>query len=245
MGARVLPFLRSDDAACRNQSPALRAPRSSPRLQALQADEVGSCESEVERIARILHDAAGPGFVTVHLALKELERELAPDAKRKLATVRERLGDLEAQLRDLSHELRPPMLGELGLLESLRLLAKGISERSGLEIEVQARLRGRLPASVELVLYRVVSEALCNAERHARARRVRVRVERRGGGVECSIADDGIGMDASRSTCRTAGTCGLGLLGIRERLTSVGGALHIRSEPGIGTELRARVPLEV
>ena len=97
---------------------------------------------------------------------------------------------------------------------------------------------------MEMALYRVVQKALANVAKHARATHVRVRVQKTPQAVQCSILDDGIGFDVSAVLDRK-GERGLGLIGIRERLNTLGGTLSITSDLGRGTELLVTVPLEV
>jgi len=198
-------------------------------------------ETEVRRIARALHEEAGPLLVSVHLALKETARDLPAPAKEQLAAVRERLNQVEDQLRQLSHELRPPMLDEMGLVPALRFLADGVGARRGLRVVLDDRLVTRVPPAVETVVYRVVQEGLANIVRHAHAKRAFVSLSIKGGDLLCVVRDDGVGMlEAAR---QSAGSRGLGLLGIRERLVALGGTLVISSTPGRGTRLRVTIPL--
>ena len=162
---------------------------------------------------------------------------------RSLEEVRGLLDRIEDDLRRLSHELRPTILDDLGLLPALEFLADGIAKRTGLPIEVGGSTHGRLPPVVETALYRIVQEALTNAVRHADAARVRVELQREPQAIRCSIADDGVGFDA-RTVLAHRGGPGLGLVGIRERLEAVRGSVQINSAPGQGTRLHVAIPLE-
>lgn len=195
-------------------------------------------ENEAKRIAHALHDEAGQLLVTVHLALERLAREAPATLHEPLAEVRSRLNDVEAQLRQLSHELRPTVLDHLGLLMALRSLAEGFSARAGIPVVVEGS--GKFPHAIEMPLYRIVQEALRNVARHANATRVEVRLGIEDGRVRCSIADDGGGFAAPAGPAST----GLGLIGMRERLRPLGGTLDIRSAPGRGTVLAIVIPLE-
>ncbi len=201
-------------------------------------------ESEAQRIAHVVHDDLGALLVTIHLALKQLEPDLLPSGRVQLETVRAQLTELEDRLRDLSHELRPTILDDLGLVPALRVLAQGISMRSGLQVDIVDGVHRWLPPTVQLAVYRIVQEALANIVRHARATRASVKLARGGEVLQCSIRDDGVGMQpASKKGSRTEGH-GLGLLGIRERLAALGGTLRIESTSGKGTELLVTLPLE-
>jgi signal transduction histidine kinase len=201
-------------------------------------------EQEVRRIAHALHDEAGQVLSTVFIKLDQMQRELPAPHRDCLQEVSLMLDQVEWQLRRLSHELRPNILDDLGLVPALDYLATGVSRRSGLAITVEGSTEGRLPAMVETALYRIVQEALNNVCKHASARSVRVRLSRDSGisQIHCSIEDDGIGCDIN-GVLSQSGTDSLGLLGMRERVHALEGTLSIASAPGEGMELIATVPL--
>jgi signal transduction histidine kinase len=199
-------------------------------------------EEEARRIAHSLHDEAGQLLATVHLALEGVAADL-PAARPRLREVTDLLRQIEDHLRRLSHELRPTILDDLGLVPALDFLAQGVGARTGLTITVESALEKRLPAGVETALYRVVQEALTNATRHARANRVQVRLAPEGRKVHCSISDDGKGFDLAEVEERR-GERGLGLGGIRERLRAVNGTCAIHTAPGRGTELHITIVME-
>ncbi len=200
-------------------------------------------EQEAKRIAHALHQEAGGLLASTHLALEELSHDLSPQGSERLTLVRQLLDQMDEQLRQLAHEIRPTILDDLGLLPALNFLAKGMSKRSGLAITVEGSTEGRLPPAVETALYRNVQEALNNAIRHAQAGAVAVMVSREARAVRCSIRDDGIGFDVSAVTAAN-GERGLGLVGMRERLEFLRGTLAITSAPGQGAELLMHIPLE-
>ncbi len=201
-------------------------------------------EEEAQRIAHALHDESGQLLVMAHIALAELEDDLPPRNRRRLQEARNLLDQMEEQLRRISHELRPTILDDLGLVPALEFLAEGVSKRGGLQIEVESEIDDRLAAGLETALYRVVQEALTNVSRHARARRVVVRLRQDGGEIVCAVCDDGIGFDASRVMAPGARS-GLGLIGMEERLSVLGGTVSVKAVPGSGTEIWVRVPMEV
>ena len=139
----------------------------------------------------------------------------------------------------LSHELRPVLLDDLGWLPAIESLAAAVAARSVIVIEVRSSDVQRLPALVETVLYRVVQEALANATRHARPRRIRVEIDQDQGCLRGIIRDDGVGFEVER--CVRNG--GLGLRGMHERLGALGGSLQVVSAPGRGAEIRFRLPM--
>jgi two-component system, NarL family, sensor histidine kinase UhpB len=200
-------------------------------------------EEEAKRIAHTLHEETGQFLACVYLALEEFGRDLPPPARGGLHRVRDLLEQIGAQLRQLSHELRPMILDDFGLLPALEFLADGVSKRAGLQISVEGPENGRLPPAVETALYRVVQEALTNVSKHARATHANVRLWREPRMIHCSITDDGVGFDTS-SVMDRKGNRGLGLVGIRQRLDVLGGTLQISSENGRGTQMLINVPLE-
>jgi signal transduction histidine kinase len=197
-------------------------------------------ESEARRIAHALHDEAGQLLVTVHFALENLASSIPSGFERQVEEMRGRLTEVEQELRRLSHELRPPMLDELGLVPTLDFIAQGVSKRCGIQAVVRSLLpEGRLAPLVEIALYRIVQEALTNVAKHSKANRVTIslREDRRGqtSMILCSVKDDGIGL-------KNGAAGGLGLLGIRERIHALGGSFDIKSAPGRGTELLLSIP---
>ncbi len=200
-------------------------------------------EEEAKRIAHALHDEAGQLLASVHLALEGIARDLAPSVSHRLKAVKGLLDQIEAHLRQLSHELRPTILDDLGLVPALEFLSEGVSKRTKLQVTVEGQTICRLTTPVETALYRIVQEALNNATRHAQASRATIRLEQNGHLIRCLVSDDGIGFDVPVVLSRK-GRQGLGLIGIRERLNAIGGAYRIISAPGQGTTLQVEIPLE-
>ena len=200
-------------------------------------------ELEVKRIAHALHDEAGQLLVAVHLALADLNRDLPALHHDRVRHVQELLDQVDVQLRRLSHELRPTILDDLGLVPAIQFLAEGVSKRTNQAITLHTSVTDRLPTNVEIGLYRIVQEALTNVVKHSRARNVHIQVDRSVGLLRCSIRDDGAGFDVPAVLARK-GDGSLGLRGIQERLDALGGRLEIQSSPGRGTSLLINVPLE-
>jgi signal transduction histidine kinase len=198
-------------------------------------------ESEAKRIGQALHNEAGQLLASVHIALAELAPTLPVRAREKVGEVILLLKDTEDSLRDLSHELRPMILEDLGLLPALRSLAETTARRNRLEITVKGNDPVRMSAAVESAVYRAAQEALNNVVRHARARSAIVRLRCGSRWVSCIVHDDGIGFAKPN---KREGNAGLGLIGIRERLGALGGAFRIVSRPQLGTTLVLVVPRE-
>ena len=183
-------------------------------------------EDERRRIARELHDEAGQLLTAVKIEL-ELDGQANAGAL---------VGRALAQVRDLSNLLRPSVLDDLGLVAALRALADDFSARAGIRIALDVEgATGRLPSDTEVVIYRVVQEALTNVVRHARATVARVRIASDGQIVQVVVDDDGTGAGGASPR--------LGWLGMRERVTAHGGRLDIGTAPDGGVRLDARIPV--
>jgi signal transduction histidine kinase len=197
-------------------------------------------ENEAKRIGQALHNEAGQLLASVHIALAELAPTLPRPAREKIGEIVQLLKDSEDSLRDLSHELRPMVLENLGLLPALRSLAEKLARRNRLSISVHGNSPVRMPALIESAVYRSAQEALNNVVQHARARNVRIRVRRGSHWVSCTVQDDGVGLS---KPLRREESTGLGLIGIRERLGALGGSFRIVSRPRRGTTLLLVVPM--
>lgn len=202
-------------------------------------------EEEAKRIAHILHDEAAQLLASVYLELAEILRETPPAQIRShVERITSHLDQVREQLRRLSHELRPPILDQLGLLPALQFLADGFRKRNNLQVELEngVTVDGRLPQGIETALYRAVQEALTNVVRHANARCAWIRVWTNKGTVYCTVRDDGVGFTPATEGADVRPR-GLGLLGIQERIGSLHGNFNVTSMPGAGTELYIGIPL--
>jgi PAS domain S-box-containing protein len=200
-------------------------------------------EKEAERIGNLLHDEAGQFLTAAHIMLAAIARDIAPPLRERMQEVRLHLDQVEKRLRTLSHELRPRILDDLGLVAALEFLAEGVTKRTGILVNVIALLDEQLPSMTEATLYRFAQEALTNVSKHARATQATIVLESIAGKIRCLIRDDGVGFDVSTVLARR-GDSNLGLRGIQDRVESLGGKIHIVSGPDRGTELRATIPLE-
>ena len=197
-------------------------------------------EREIQRIAHALHDEAGQLLASVYLALEEVARNLPP-AREPLLKVKGLLDLIEGQLRRLSHELRPTILEEMGLLPAVKFLAEGVTARTGLSITVEGDSEFSPTPLLSATVYRIIQEAFTNVTRHAKATHVHVTIQHELQTLRCSVKDNGVGFDVASLSART-GEGGLGMIGIRERLNSIGGDLVLMSTLGRGTELVITIP---
>jgi len=205
-------------------------------------------EEERGRVARELHDEANQLLAALMTSVDTAEALSAdagsPQLRETLARLR-RLADAAlGDLQRIATELRPPALDEFGLLPALNRHVRDRVEGSGLRADVQIEgRRRRLPAAVELALYRIAQEALANVQKHAQAGCVHVRLRFLPDAVRLDVSDDGVGFDTAAGDGALA-RVGLGLPGMRERASIVGGSVDVSSQPGGGTRVSAHIPLE-
>jgi signal transduction histidine kinase len=197
-------------------------------------------EDERRHLARELHDQMGQVLTAVKIDVQGAQRlEGRTAIVRRLDGSIAELDRVLQQVRQLSMELRPPLLDDLGLLPALRWYLDQQARRAGLRIEFFADpTLERVEAAIETACFRVAQEALTNVVRHARAQTVNLELHLMGDVLHLEVRDDGVGFDAM-----TAQLASLGLLGMRERVTLLGGELDCKSAPGHGTEVHAFFPV--
>ena len=202
-------------------------------------------EAERENIARELHDEIGQALTAITINLQWMQRSGAVNdiGQPRIRESIEVIDDALRRVRELSLELRPSMLDDLGLSAALSWYTSRYSERTGISTVVS----GDLPRTInigrpiETACFRIVQEALTNAARYSRASRIDVNIEKQNGTLRMTIADDGVGFvvkDHLNAGLATA----LGLRGMKERALAVGGKLTINSEVGKGTQIMLLVP---
>lgn len=202
-------------------------------------------EDERKRLARELHDETSQSLTSLLVGLKTLEEgEDRPAVRRALADLRAESGATLEAVHLLALQLRPSVLDDLGLVPAVERLAAEFQRAHGVPValETNLRTRPRLPAAVETTLYRIAQEALTNVARHAAAQNVSMVLEAQRGAAILIVEDDGRGFDAARLAADRDERC-LGLFGMRERATLLGGSLTLESSPGGGTTVFAEVPL--
>jgi signal transduction histidine kinase len=196
-------------------------------------------ETERRRIARVLHEDVGQLLTALRL---NLQRSLAD--REDGAVIRDSIGLIDDALkyvRDLSVELRPVVLDDLGLADAVSWYANRHAERAGYDVVVDQDLgEGRLPEPIETAGFRIVQQALTNIARHADAKHVRISLSREPGRVELSVADDGIGFDVRDARARSQAGESLGLVDMTELAHMAGGVLNVTSTEGKGSTVRVR-----
>jgi signal transduction histidine kinase len=200
-------------------------------------------EEERKRIARELHDETGQLLTSLILGLKLVESSSDAEESRKgIAELRALTQQTFEEVRRLALQLRPSVLDNLGLVPALEAFIKECAVKFGGDINLEVRgLDQRLPGEVEITLYRVVQEALTNVSKHAEATHAQVLLERRGASILAIVEDNGKGFDPERVLDSSRKS--LGLLGIQERVSLLGGRFQLHSEPGKGTKIMVEVPL--
>ena len=200
-------------------------------------------EDQAKRIAYALHGEASQLVASVHLALADVATRLPPDRVKEIQSVRNLLDQIEDRIRRISHELRPTILDDLGLVPAIEFLADGISQRWGIPVTVCGTIERGLPLTVETALYRAAQEGLTNVGRHAQATQAEVTLQQSPELISCAVRDDGRGFDPA-VVGAARGRRGLGLVEIRERMAALGGTLRLAARADRGTEFIVEIPLE-
>jgi PAS domain S-box-containing protein len=199
-------------------------------------------EAERQRMARELHDEIGQVLTSVGLILA-LPPRLTPEQLRARVSEAQRVLDaLIGQVRDLALDLRPSMLDDLGLAAAVGWLIERYTAQTDMRIKLRHSgiERRRFNAEVEIAAYRIVQEALTNVVRHARVREAAVRMSASGDTLRVEVEDGGVGFDPGASQSRYS----LGLTGMRQRASIVGGRLIIDTATGAGTRVVGEFPLD-
>jgi PAS domain S-box-containing protein len=199
-------------------------------------------EDERRRISRELHDETSQTLASVSVGLKAVRRRLGPASEdgRALEELQQHVEQVGGAVHRIAWELRPAALDAMGLEAAVRSWTERWAGWAGFPVEFHSTLGpARLPSETETHLYRILTEALANVLRHARATRTTVSLERCGGTVVAHVEDNGIGFDPDAAVPGTR----LGLGGMAERAALIGGVLHVESAPLRGTTVLVRVPL--
>lgn len=215
------------------------------RLQVLSHRLIDAQEVERKRLARELHDRIGQELTAVQISLQALQSSpgtgVPDDRLNESLTI---IDHALEQVHDLSLDLRPSLLDDLGLVAALRWYVDSVASRAGLVIRFEADvLETRIAPQVETACFRIAQEALTNVLRHAQAATVWVQVTQRDSGLQLVVQDDGGGFDVRTAMSRTGANASLGLQGMQERAAALGGIVDIKSQHGNGVEVLASFPL--
>ena len=214
--------------------------RARSEMERLSAELVTAQETERQKISRDLHDEVGQKLYAALLTLGHLRSSVANGERDAAVLQMDKLSEITSQtaagVRDLALLLRPSMLDDLGLIPALKWLAREATRTRPIPVEVVVdEFTEDLPEELRTCVYRVVQEAVHNAERHSHGRGILVELRQTAAGIDFVIADDGLGFDPVTES-------GLGLLGMQERVLRFGGTMNIEAAPGRGTRLRFHLP---
>lgn len=211
----------------------------STRLMRLQ-------DEERRRIARELHDSVGQTLaaLAMNLALVRSDVERLSKIANALTDSESLVRDMSTEVRTISHLLHPPLLDEAGLSSAIHWYGDGFAKRSGIKVEIDVpEDLQRLPAELETAIFRVVQECLTNIHRHSGSPVARIRVRRHQDQVDVEVEDKGRGIPPEKQEeMANAGTPGVGIRGMRERIRQLGGTLDIQSN-GKGTMVKLQLPV--
>ena len=218
------------------------------RMRELTRQLITAQESERKHIAQELHDELGQALTAISLDLGRIEQALPPDTgpslKKMVKEARTLTDEVDERVSELALELRPSLLDDLGLAPTLEWYVDQYSQRLGVAVAMEIKgLEKRLPPEMETGLYRIIQEALTNVARHAQAHSISLHLERSSGMVTVNIADDGRGFDFEKAQGSAGSTGGVGLLGMKERASALGGRFEVHSKPGQGTRIHVEIPL--
>ena len=203
-------------------------------------------DEERRHIGRELHDSAGQTLAVLSLSLAQLVDKaevIAPELAKKGKEIEDVVQQLHREIRTTSYLLHPPLLDEAGLVSALSWYVQGVAERSGMAIDLSiSEDFGRLPADMELAIFRVVQECLTNIHRHAESKTARIRLVREKATVCIEVRDEGKGIPPDRLAEIQKQGSGVGVGGIRERLRQFHGEMKIESNAS-GTTVSATIPI--
>jgi signal transduction histidine kinase len=210
-------------------------------------------DEERRRIARELHDSVGQTLAALSMNLAAVGADIEKLAKTAsiITDSTALVNDMSTDIRTISYLLHPPLLDEAGLSSALTWYVRGFAERSKIDIDLQIPEDfGRLSRDLEIAIFRVVQECLTNIHRHSGSAVARIAIAHSDGHVCVEVEDKGKGIPPQKRSeiisSSTAGTPGVGIRGMRERLRQLGGALDIRSDgEGKGTIVTAKLPAVV
>jgi len=219
------------------------------QVRQLTRQLIEGVEEERRSLANDIHDDFGQVLTSLQFHIESLSNTFAKEqseATRLCSKVNEQIQQLAEKVRDTTSKLRPDLLDHLGLDPTLNWYVSDVAKnRPELDINYQSvGFKKRLPADVELVLYRVFQEGLNNITKHAKASVVKVQLTYSHPDIIFVIKDDGCGFEVNKEGVSWDDPRQrIGLLSMKERVASLSGSLTIRSAPGKGTMLRIRIPM--
>jgi PAS domain S-box-containing protein len=204
-------------------------------------------EEERKRIARELHDDTAQRLIALSHQLEDFARsknQLSVEDQKIIVKLREQAKEALQEVRYFTQDLRPPILDDLGLLPALEWLTDDLKEHCGIETDlVVLGNQRRLSPEAELLLFRILQEAVNNIKRHAQASRIKITVEFNNGKTKAIVSDNGIGFRVPKTLSDLSRAGKLGVVGMDERAQLLGSRLTIKSKPGSGTTVFIEAPV--
>ncbi len=199
-------------------------------------------EEERRRIARVLHDEIAQQLTGIALLLSTPEFNLTEQSEGRIKEAKDMVKETQKFIRDLSYDLRPPALDNLGLLAAVRALARSVALATGVSFDVEAEEEiPRTEPETEIMLYRIIQEAVNNALKHAEPEEIRVIFKYRKPVLTVGVSDDGKGFELEKVAAEHRG---IGLNSMHERVALIGGRMEVSSAPGRGTQLKVEVEIK-
>ena len=219
-------------------------------IQHLSQKLLSSAEEERKRISHDLHDQCGQTLTAIQFGMDALRKSMPGhllQQKEDIRDIVQSISQLGNEIREITYQLRPAMLDEMGLVSALRSLVSEVSrQHPTLDINEEyavGKLKKKLLPNIEVALYRTCQESLNNIIKYAQASEVSIILGRQETHVVLSVQDNGIGLDTRKLGSNTKSRQGIGLLGMRERVAALQGEFEIISEPGKGTSIIVALPV--
>ncbi|MDP2919415.1 MAG: GAF domain-containing protein [Dehalococcoidia bacterium] len=209
---------------------------------------ISAQEDERRRVARELHDVTSQALATVAVRLEAIANApgaTARNTENQFQDIRTLLATTSKEVHGLIYDLRPPLLDDLGLPAALQSCAQRTLAATGVQVHFEVAGREKVvPQEVAITVFRIGQEAITNIARHAKAESAYISLEFRDKGISVQIEDDGIGFDTTKPSSPSSGPeAGIGILGMKERASLLGGTVNIESKPGNGTRINAEIPV--
>jgi PAS domain S-box-containing protein len=221
--------------------------RSEESVRHLSVRLLRAQDAERRRIGRELHDSAGQYLAALQMNLDTLledKEQTSPAGRLKLSESLALVHQCSAEIRTLSYLLHPPLLEDAGLVPTVNWFVEGFVKRSGIQVTVEMQSDiGRLNSSIELALFRIIQECLTNTHRHSNSKTAAIGIDLADGTLVLKIKDQGVGIPPGKLS-RMAKGSGVGIAGMGERLSDLGGTLQITSDSN-GTVVTASIPIKV
>jgi PAS domain S-box-containing protein len=217
--------------------------RSEKDLQKLAGRLITNQENELRRLARELHDDLTQQLAVIAIEAGNIEqqKDVPGFVIKKVSHIKEQLIKVSKAVHNLSRDLHPSILDDLGLERAVRTECSNFSSRTGIAVVFEPRnIPDNIPIEISLAIYRIIQECLLNVRRHAKTKTAYVFLERSNGSISLSVRDTGAGFDPEEVRQKA----GLGLGSMRERVRLVVGKLSITSKTGEGTNVEVEIPLK-